>query len=124
MYQNKKALICPTLLPMGMSSNAGHAAGFIEDSHATLQTSNFYINRDFREAPGVSKREEWAQGFVLDYKSDYTAGNIGFGLDTIGLLGITLDSAPDRSGTGLLPVGNDGRTPDHYNKFSAKTRAR
>lgn len=124
MHHNKKVLICTTLLPMGAFSNAGHAAGFIEDSHATLQTSNFYMNRDFREDPGTSKREEWAQGFVLDYKSGYTVGTVGFGLDAIGMLGIKLDSAPDRSGTGLLPVGKDGQAPDDYSKFGVAAKVK
>lgn len=117
MHHNKKTLICATLLTVGLFSSTGHATGLIEDSHASLQTSNFYLNRDFREDPGISKREEWAQGFILDFKSGYTAGTVGFGLDAIGMLGIKLDSAPDRSGTGLLPVGKDGRAPDEYSKF-------
>ncbi|MCU1785306.1 OprD family porin [Pseudomonas sp. 13B_2.1_Bac1] len=100
------------------------AAGFVEDSHATLQTSNFYLNRDFREDAGVSKREEWAQGFVLDFRSGYTPGTVGFGIDALGMLGLKLDSAPDRSGTGLLPVGQDGRAPDQYSKFGLAAKVK
>ncbi|MGF6093943.1 OprD family porin [Pseudomonas sp. 18175] len=124
MPNNKRVLICTTLLPMGLLSPTTHAQGFIDDSHATLQTSNFYLNRDFREGTGISKREEWAQGFVLDFRSGYTAGTVGFGLDAIGMLGLKLDSGPDRSGTGLLPVGHDGRAPDQYSKFGVAVKAK
>ena len=30
----------------------GNAAGFLEDSKASLETRNFYMNRDFRDGPG------------------------------------------------------------------------
>ncbi|WP_231876364.1 OprD family outer membrane porin, partial [Azotobacter vinelandii] len=50
-----------------------NAAGFIEDSKATLSFKNFYINQDVRnqEAP---RSEEWGQGFFLDFKSGFTEG--------------------------------------------------
>ena len=66
-------------------------ADFIEDSHATLQTQNIYLNRDFREGTGQSKREEWSQGFLLNIESGFTEGTVGFGLDAMGMLGIKLD---------------------------------
>ncbi|MDF5957662.1 OprD family outer membrane porin [Pseudomonas aeruginosa] len=71
----------------------GNAAGFLEDSKASLETRNFYMNRDFRDGPGQSKREEWAQGFILNLQSGYTQGTVGFGLDAMGMLGVKLDSA-------------------------------
>lgn len=124
MYNNKKVFICGSLLPISLFSAQDFAAGFIEDSQATLQTSNFYLNRDYREDAGISKRDEWAQGFVLDFRSGYTPGTVGFGIDAIGMLGLKLDSAPDRSGTGLLPVGHDGSAPDQYSKFGVAAKAK
>ena len=54
---------------------------------------NFYFNNDNRDGTAApSKTEEWAQGFMMDFKSGYTDGTAGFGVDTLGLLGITLDS--------------------------------
>ena len=86
--------------------------GFFEDSKATLSARNYYFSRDFSDIVGAnkqSKAEEWAQGFILDFKSGYTPGTVGFGVDALGLLGIKLDSSPDRANTGLLPVHGDGR---------------
>ena len=39
---------------------------------------------------------------MLKMESGYTEGPIGFGVDAIGLLGVKLDSSPDRVGTGIL----------------------
>lgn len=124
MHYSKKIAVYTILPPLGLLSCAARAQGFVEDTHATLQTSNFYLNRDFREDSGISKREEWAQGFVLDIKSGYTQGVVGFGLDAIGMLGLKLDSGPARSGTGLLPVGHDGRAPHQYSKFGVAVKAK
>lgn len=83
-------------------------ADFIGDSQGKLTLLNYYLNSDLRDevssAPNQkSKGEEWAQGFMLDLTSGYTEGVVGFGLDLRGMLGVRLDSSPDRSGSGLLP---------------------
>ncbi|MCU1732742.1 MULTISPECIES: OprD family porin [unclassified Pseudomonas] len=93
-----------TLTPLALAilcSNA-HAA-FLDDSKASVEARNFYFNRDFRQdGAAQSKAEEWAQGFILRYESGFTEGTLGFGVDAIGLLGLKLDSSPDRAGSGLL----------------------
>ncbi|KJZ44834.1 MULTISPECIES: OprD family porin [Pseudomonas] len=93
-------------------------AAFFEDSSATFETRNMYFNRDFRDGTSAqqSKRDEWAQGFMLNLKSGYTDGTVGFGVDALGMLGVKLDSSPDRTGTGLLPT-DDGRAVDEYSKL-------
>lgn len=100
-------------------------ADFIGDSKATLELRNFYMNRDLRD-PGVaqSKREEWAQGFILKAESGFTEGTVGFGLDAYAGLGLKLDSSDERAGTGLLPnaFGNEG--PDEYSELSGAVKAR
>ncbi|MFK3725929.1 OprD family porin [Pseudomonas monteilii] len=121
MHKNNKILPAVCLLYFTLPAQAD---GFLEDSQAILKAQNFYLNRDFREDPGISKREEWAQGFILDFRSGYTPGFLGFGVDALGMLGLKLDSSPGRSGTGLLPVGEDGRAPDQYSKFGLTAKAR
>jgi hypothetical protein len=88
-------------------------AAFFEDSTATFETRNMYFNRDFRDGTSAqqSKRDEWAQGFMLNLQSGYTDGTVGFGVDALGMLGVKLDSSPDRTGTGLLPTHDDGAPP-------------
>jgi len=101
--------------------------GFFEDSKATVSARNYYFSRDFSDIVGAnrqSKAEEWAQGFILDFKSGYTPGTVGFGVDALGLLGIKLDSSPDRVNTGLLPVHGDGRAADEYSRLAPTFKAR
>lgn len=102
-------------------------AEFIKDSKASLELRNFYFNRDFRqEGANQSKAEEWAQGFLLRYESGFTEGTVGVGVDALGLLGVKLDSSPDRSGTGLLKRDREtGRAQDEYGELglTAKLRA-
>ncbi|HAJ87003.1 MAG TPA: outer membrane porin, OprD family, partial [Pseudomonas sp.] len=64
--------------------------GFVEDATATLQVRNYYFSRDFSDIVGPnqqSKAEEWGQGFILNFRSGYTPGTVGFGADAIGQLG-------------------------------------
>ncbi len=101
--------------------------GFVEGASATLQARNYYFSRDFSDIVGAnrqSKAEEWAQGFILDFKSGYTPGVVGFGLDAQGLLGIKLDSSRDRVNTGLLPVRDNGEAADEYSSLGVALKAR
>ncbi|MDH1730817.1 OprD family porin [Pseudomonas chengduensis] len=109
---------------MALPAVGASAAGFIEDSKASLELRNFYLNRDFRENAGQNKREEWAQGFILNLESGYTQGTVGFGVDAIGMLGIKLDSSPDRSGTDLLPRDSRNRAEDDYSKLGVTGKVR
>ncbi|AXI64081.1 outer membrane porin, OprD family [Pseudomonas kribbensis] len=83
---------------VGVIAQQAGAAGFIEDSKATLGLRNFYINTDNRDGTGPNKNEEWGQGFDLRFISGYTQGTVQFGVDAIGLYGLRLDSSPDKSG--------------------------
>ncbi|WP_437880888.1 OprD family porin [Pseudomonas sp. LRF_L74] len=100
-------------------------AAFIDDAKGSLELRNFHYIRDFRdEQPSQSKRNEWAQGFILNLKSGYTEGAVGFGLEATGMLGLKLDSSPDRTSTGLLPRHDDGSAPDSYGKAGLTGKAR
>ncbi|MGE8176299.1 OprD family porin [Pseudomonas fluorescens] len=83
---------------VGVLAQQASAAGFIEDSKATLGLRNFYINTDNRTGTGANKNEEWGQGFDLRFISGYTQGTVKFGVDAIGLYGVRLDSSPAKSG--------------------------
>lgn len=115
-----------TSLGIGLGAIApGAFAAFLEDGKGSLELKNFYFSRDFRDDTArQSKREEWAQGFTLRLQSGFSEGPLGFGLDAIGMLGVKLDSSPDRTGTGLLPRGSDGRAEDDYSKLALTAKAR
>ena len=115
-------LLCLAIAATGAAPFAN--AAFIEDSSASLTATNIYLNRDFRQFDGQNKREEWGQGLWLDVKSGYTEGTVGFGVDAMGLLGIKLDSGKGRTGTDLLPVQDDGGTPDEFSRLSATAKVK
>jgi hypothetical protein len=115
-------------LSTGFCFSTAAQADFVKDSKANLELRNFYFNRDFRQdGAAQSKQDEWAQGFLLRYESGYTAGTIGVGVDAIGLLGLKLDSSPDRAGSGLLPRGRSAprEAADDYSELglTAKLKA-
>lgn len=114
-------------------SASAWAAGLIEDSKLKLQLRNVYFNENFRDENGLSaraaqtaksERTEWAQGFLLDYQSGFTQGTLGFGVDALGLVGVKLDSGKGRSGTGLLPVHDDGRAADDFASLGVAGKVR
>jgi hypothetical protein len=114
---NQRILLSLIIMPLAASAAD---QGFIGGSTATVQARNYYFSRDYSDIVGAnqqSKAEEWAQGFILTFKSGYTTGPIGFGVDALGTLGLKLDSSPDRVNTGLLPVQGDGRAADDYSRL-------
>ncbi len=113
-------------LAVALSLPIAAQAAFIEDSKASLELRNFYMNRDFRsEGVSKSKAEEWAQGFLLKYESGFTEGTVGVGVDAYGFTGFKLDSGGGTDGTGLLlPKDNKGDVPSSYGELGAAAKFR
>jgi hypothetical protein len=122
---------------VGVLAQQAGAAGFIEDSKATLGLRNFYINTDNRDhaaatASGVqSKNEEWGQGFDLRFTSGYTQGTVGFGIDAIGLLGVRLDSGGGTNGATatsyggtVFPSKSNGEAVDNFSSLGLTAKAK
>jgi len=101
---------------VGVLAQQAGAAGFIEDSKATLGLRNFYINTDNRTGTGPNKNEEWGQGFDLRFISGYTQGTVQFGVDAIGLYGVRLDSSPAKSGNSSGTASGGTIFPSEGNK--------
>jgi len=104
-------------LAVYLASFGAHAE-FLKDSKATLNFRNYFINRDFKGDNATrSKAEEWTQNFILDFKSGYTEGPVGFGVDVLGLMSYKLDGGKGTGGTQLLPVGKDNKPVDHFGRI-------
>ncbi|MGX1021174.1 hypothetical protein AB7M33_003850 [Pseudomonas sp. Y3 TE3536] len=117
-------LLCLTPV-LGLA--AGAQAALLDDSKGSLDLRNFYMNRDFRQSNATqAKAEEWGQGFQFRFESGFTPGALGFGLDATGLLGLKLDSSPDRVGTGLLKSDKEAprRAQDEYGELAVTAKAR
>ncbi|WP_317663805.1 OprD family porin [Pseudomonas sp. KU43P] len=120
---HKAPKICLAIAVFGCS--AAQAAGFVEDSHAALVLRNYYFDRNYLGATPQAAAREWAQGFILDFSSGFSDGPVGFGLDAKGMLGVKLDSSPDRTGTGLLPFDRSTREPvDDYSELGLTAKMR
>ncbi|WP_372878115.1 OprD family porin [Pseudomonas sp.] len=110
---------------LGLTLSQVANAEFIKDSKASLEARNFYFNRDFRQdGASQSKREEWAQGFILRMDSGYTEGTVGFGIDTIGMLGFKLDSGGGTAGSNLLVPDRSGGSQDYSSDLALAGKAK
>ncbi len=111
--------LLPGLLAMSCALPvfAANEGGFMEDAKATLNLRNFYINRNFVDpANPQGKAEEWTQSFILDARSGFTQGTVGFGVDVLGLYSVKLDGGKGTTNTHLLPVHGDGRPADDFGR--------
>jgi hypothetical protein len=118
---------------LGVLAQQAGAAGFIEDSKATLKLRNFYINTDNRDSGATSNYQaEWGQGFQVDYTSGFTQGTVGFGVDAIALLGVKLDSGKGTHGNPtsasyggtVFPSDSNGRAVDDYSSLGLAAKAK
>ncbi|MEB2652840.1 OprD family porin [Pseudomonas siliginis] len=104
---------------------AAQEAGFIEGAKVNLNLRNFYINRNFTNPTKTQgKAEEWTQSFILDAKSGFTQGTVGFGMDVLGLYSIKLDGGKGTGGTQLLPLDHDGRPADNFGRTNVAFKAK
>ncbi|WP_349618421.1 OprD family porin [Azotobacter salinestris] len=124
-------LSCLGLLPFGQAS----AAGFIEDSKATFSLKNFYFNQDSRneDGAGTPRSDEWGQAFFLDFKSGFTEGPVGFGLDVLAMHAIRLDgggdadkaaSQLDRRPGALFPLESNGKAKRDFGRVGVTGKMR
>ncbi|WP_443192314.1 OprD family porin [Pseudomonas indica] len=123
------ALSVAAALPVG-----AQAAGFVEDAKVSLNLRNYYFNRNFLNHSGPSvqgddqgQAAEWTQSFILDARSGFTEGTVGFGLDALGLYSLKLDGGRGTIGSQLLPVhgtGNDRHAPDDFGRIAVAAKAK
>lgn len=108
------------------SEPAPNAEGFLDGSSLSVLSRNFYLNSDYRSPSPADKnyKQEWAQGFIGAFESGFTPGTIGIGLDAHAFLGLKLDGGKGHSGTGLLPVDDDGRSESNYSSGGGALKLR
>src|SRR5690606_15767767 len=115
----------------GILAQQASAAGFIEDSKASLDLRNFYYDRnDKNTADNRSEANEWGQGFIRNFQSGFTEGTVGFGVDAIGLLGVRLDGGGNgdannsRKPGQLFPTESNGKAVHDYSKAGVTAKAK
>ena len=120
-FSQKVVSLCSSLMVAPFAS-----ANFVDDFKGGLELRNFYYNRDFRnEGATQSKRDEWAQGFIVNLQSGFTDGTVGFGVDAHAYSGWELDSGGGRAGKArLLGVDNEGHPKDEFSRGGAVAKLR
>ena len=104
---------------------AAEEAGFVEGAKVNLNLRNCYINRNFTNpTKAQGKAEEWTQSFILDARSGFTQGTVGFGMDVLGLYSLKLDGGKGTGGTQLLPLDHDGRPADNFGRTNVAFKAK
>jgi hypothetical protein len=94
---------------------AGEEHGFLADATFNILARNFFLQNDYRTGnPPKSYKQEWAQGFIANLQSGFTQGTLGVGVDAHAFYGLKLDGGRGHSGTGLLPLDDQGRAEDDY----------
>ncbi|WP_336353472.1 OprD family porin [Pseudomonas atacamensis] len=118
------AVIALAIAGLALPASA-EESGFVEGAKVNLNLRNFYINRNFTNpTKAQGKAEEWTQSFILDAKSGFTQGTVGFGMDVLGLYSIKLDGGKGTGGTQLLPLDHDGRPADNFGRTNVAFKAR
>ena len=109
---------------VGVLAQQAGAAGFLEDSKASISSRTMYYNNDNRD--GGADQKESAEGLKFDYLSGFTQGTVGFGIDAQALLGIHLDGGkghhPDNNT--FFPSDSDGSAVSEWSRAAANVKAR
>lgn len=138
-HPRKAALALAVSLALPVLASA--AEGFVEDSTLSVVNRNFYFNQDYRNGdaftnPNNGERQslhaEWGHGIITDFKSGFTQGSVGVGLDVQGLVGLKLDGGNGVVGNGVGVPGIisrsgenfDGKPKDYYGKVGGALKVR
>jgi outer membrane porin, OprD family len=130
----KKIALTPLTYALAMAAAApavSQAAGFVDDAKVSLNLRNYYFNRNYLNGtdPTVNgesqgQAEGWTQNFILDARSGYTEGTVGFGLDVLGLYSIKLDGNRGAANTQLMPIHDDGEAADQFGRTAVAAKAK
>ncbi|EPK5416536.1 OprD family outer membrane porin, partial [Acinetobacter baumannii] len=97
---------------------------FIEDASAEIKLRNFYMNRDYQKNRVRDTGEAWTQSFIADFKSGYTPGKIGVGLDFLGLYSFKIRGEDNEIGTQLLPVKENNIQEDDFGRLAISVKGK
>jgi hypothetical protein len=113
---------------VGVLAQQAGAAGFIEDSKASVSSRTYYFDSDKREGPSTpaNRQREAAEGLKFDYLSGFTQGVVGFGIDAQALVGIHLDGGKGHhpNVNTFSPSDTDGSATHEWSRLAGNVKAR
>ncbi|MGH8386087.1 MAG: OprD family outer membrane porin [Pseudomonas sp.] len=113
---------------VGVLAQQAGAAGFLEDSKASVSSRTYYFDSDKREGRSIpsNRQREAAEGLKFDYQSGFTQGTVGFGIDAQALVGIHLDGGKGHHPTPntFSPSDTDGSATQEWSRLAGNVKAR
>ncbi|KAF1006775.1 MAG: Porin-like protein NicP [Pseudomonas fluorescens] len=113
------------LSPMVGAAMASFMLDFIDDSHADVTLLNRYLNQQGRDVVNSNAKaksiRDWGQGFEFNFKSGYTEGTVGFGLDLQAFYG--LKDHQGRYPGSMFPLDN-GKSASQFGVLSPTFKMR
>ena len=100
-----------------------HPEGFGQGSSLNFNARNYYMNRNRQQH--ADDNIEWGQGILGIFKSGYTQGSVGFGIDANAMLGLKLDGGGGTDNSSILPVSDgNGKAPGSFSTAGATLKMR
>ncbi|HEX8542970.1 MAG TPA: OprD family outer membrane porin [Pseudomonas sp.] len=123
----KKSTLALAVTVAALAQQAG-AAGFIEDSKATVSSRTMYFDNDAREGLRAADQRETATALKFDYLSGFTQGTVGFGLDLQAVVGVHLGGGIEHhsaaTSNSFFPTDTDGSSVDSWSRLGGNLKAR
>ncbi|MCS3469389.1 hypothetical protein M2401_003127 [Pseudomonas sp. JUb42] len=123
----KKSTLALAVAVSALAQQAG-AAGFLEDSKATISSRTMYFENDVREGRRAQDQRETAEGLLFNFNSGYTQGVVGFGLDVQSMWGIHLGGGIDHhtatTANSFFPTEKDGSSMDQWGRTGANAKVK
>lgn len=113
-------IVQATFLTTTNASEQSESKGFVEDAEGSVLFRTGYISRD---RDPRSDQSSAGQAAIVELKSGFTQGTIGFGLDIIGDAGFKLGENA-HNGNGMLVRRADGSAYDHWMRGGGVVKAR
>lgn len=123
----KKSTLALAVTVAALAQQAG-AAGFLEDSKASVSSRTLYFNNDLREGRRAPDQRETATGLKFDYLSGFTQGTVGFGLDAQAVMGLHLGGGIQHhtvnTANTVVPTDTDGSSVSDWSRVGANAKMR
>ncbi|AAO58744.1 MULTISPECIES: OprD family outer membrane porin [Pseudomonas syringae group] len=123
----KKSTLALAVTVAALAQQAG-AAGFLEDSKASVSSRTLYFNNDLREGRRAPDQRETATGLKFDYTSGFTQGTVGFGLDAQAVMGLHLGGGIQHhtvnTANTVVPTDTDGSSVSDWSRVGANAKMR
>ncbi|ANF82786.1 hypothetical protein A3K93_11705 [Acinetobacter sp. NCu2D-2] len=126
-------LVQAALVSTAYASEQSEAKGFVEDAEGSVLFRTGYISRDKKDVNPGSDTSSAAQSAIVELKSGFTKGVVGFGVNAVGDASFKLGKNK-HAGNGMIPRENgivDGKLTsgagdsyDHWARGGASVKAR